>query len=129
MREMVVGQGWSRPKDLPAWDDPWVAFRIVKDDKTGQAERRPIRPEDGKDLWRDFASLFLLDPSLGGSSATSARASIVQQIDGLLRDDYLPESTPIAFEAFGVRTDGKMKLFEGQTGIFDFPSATTSRKL
>jgi hypothetical protein len=123
---MAFSQGLSRPKDLPAWDDPWVAYGLKRDENAGGAAQRfAIRPREGRDRWRDFAALFLADEGRGrpGRPPTATRPGILRQLDFLMRDGLLSEDAPLRFETFALRTDakGKAKVFEWQHHRFDFP--------
>lgn len=129
VRQMLFAQGVSRPKSLPAWYDPWVAYRRKRDTGAGgQAERVAIRPQAGKDVWRDFSALFLAEEGrqTGGQTPTATRPAILQQIDTLLgryTGLFGGVDVPLRFEVFALRTDGKMKFFEWRQECFDFPPA------
>lgn len=111
VRQMVYVQGRSRPKDLPAWDDPWVARR---ESKGGMV---PIRPRADRDVWRDFSLLFLHDDQ------AASRPPVLRQLDTLLTQRLIPSDYGIRFEATILRTDGKAKVFEWHQDQFDFPAA------
>ncbi len=51
--EMAFEMGESRPKESPFWQDPFAAYRKVK-----EKAPIPIRPIAGKAIWREFGGLF-----------------------------------------------------------------------
>jgi len=120
VRQMVFEQGHARKKGLPVWVDPWVPYRVrvSRQSRGGAEELAPVRPREGRALWRDFAALFL-----ARETGVRERPGVLRQMDGLMRDGILPSDAEIRFESFGLRTDGKAKLFEWRHDVFDFPPA------
>jgi len=111
VRSMVYQMGESRPKDAPFWFDPFAAYRI-----RGEKEPVPIRPVEGKALWREFAALFL--PSIAeGQERTQPPSVLYQRVEEGIGSDYhfLP------YRCIGIRTDMKAKVFEWIDAGFDVP--------
>ncbi len=103
--------GWSRPKQAPLWKDPFVAYKIGKDGKGPT----PIRPTQGKALWRDYAALFLADAEL--------QPTLVKQLTDLNDADFVPMLQRLRFRCIGMKTDGKAKVFEWLDDALDVPTA------
>jgi CRISPR system Cascade subunit CasA len=113
VRTMVYRMGEYRPKDAPFWFDPFAAYRIR--DEKGPV---PIRPREGKALWREFASLFLPSPADGEAKQRTRPPSVLYQLaEEGLRDDV--DIYP--FRCIGMRTDMRMKVFEWLDSGFDVP--------
>ncbi len=127
VRQMTFAQGWSRPRGTPPWDDPWVAFREPREGARGRGDdtRSAIRPQEGRQAWRDFAALFLIDAGrpIEGKPAEATRPYVLRQIDSLRRREQLPWDFAPRFQVFGLRTDSKAKVFEWTQHLFDFPAA------
>jgi hypothetical protein len=122
VRTMVYQMGESRPKDAPLWMDPFVPFRMrkeqgkaaagqddggdndVDEDEAGQrraADR--AAPEEGRALWRDYGTLFL-----NSASGSSIRPSVLTQFDEMLTATSTVTSDEILrFRCIGMRTDGQ----------------------
>jgi CRISPR system Cascade subunit CasA len=118
VRRMVFEMGESRPKGSVVWLDPFAAFRI-----DAQKGPIPIRPQPGKAVWREFASLFLTaqsQPDAGkkGKQFVTQRPSVLDQIAALEMEDQ-PLLYP--FRCVGLRTDMKAKVFEWVDAGFDVP--------
>jgi len=112
---MVYEMGESRPKkDVSQWQDPFVAYRKPKKDKDPPT---PVRPIEGRSVWREFTSLFL-------PTDKAYRPNILNQLEEEeeVRNSmpYGPDET-IPFRTVGLRTDGKMKTFEWQESGFAVP--------
>lgn len=116
VRKMVFAQGWSRVREVAPWKDPWAPYVARKAPGAGQAELLPLRPNEHRDLWRDFPSLFLKE-EVGQSS----RPSLLDEIEDREADGTLPTRTSISHEVFGLRTDMKAKIFEWKQDTFQFP--------
>ena len=117
---MVYEMGESRAKDAPWWRDPFAAYRTGDD-----RQPIPLRPLEGKAIWRDFAGLFLYaEPTSHDDTKKEAaflRPSLLDQL-GELRDENLPfRRGRYPFRTVGVRTDMKMKIFEWEEAGFDIP--------
>lgn len=71
-----------------------------------------MRPQEGKELWRDTGPLALLNDRAYGSSDAKvkfARPRLIDQFEGLFR--Y--EDKPLSLTIYGIRTD-QAKVFEWQ---------------
>lgn len=103
------------------WRDPSVAYRI------GDKGPTPLRPQEGKELWRDTAPLALLnqkDYQSDEAGVRFERPRLVDQFERLLQDRYLPEDHRghLDLTAYGMRTDLKMKVFEWQRERLAIPA-------
>jgi CRISPR system Cascade subunit CasA len=115
VRKMTYKMGEYRPKDAPFWFDPFAAYRIR--DKKGPV---PIRPREGKALWREFASLFLPSPADEGTKQRTQPPSVLYQ----LAEEGLRDEVDIyPFRCIGMRTDMRMKIFEWLDAGFDVPTS------
>ena len=115
--EMIFEMGESRPKDAAFWQDPFAAYRIRE--KQGPV---PIRPNEGRAVWREYSSLFLPQRA----STSFLRPSVIDQLEEL--GDGLPydEETPLPFITTGLRTDMKMKIWEWESSGFLVPPSMLS---
>lgn len=98
---------------IPAWTDPNVPYKTTK-------ERTVLRPQEGREVWRDTGPLLLLtDRDYMGKKYTTRfeRPRVVDQLSEL----HLPTGTPIGFVVYGMRTDLKMKVFEWHRERLDLP--------
>lgn len=97
-----------------AWRDPSVPYRITERGVFG------LRPPDDRDLWRDTGPIALLREADYRSEQTNIsfqRPALVTQFAMLLQEelaDCLKPSKPLNLRLYGMRTDGKMKVFEWQ---------------
>lgn len=76
-----------------------------------------MRPQDGKEIWRDTGPLALLREGTYESPKAKvrfARPSLVDQFERLVLNDCIPRDTPLSLNIYGMRTDMKMKVFEWQ---------------
>lgn len=115
---MIYEMGESRPKDAPFWRDPFAAYRVS--DKGPM----PIRPVEGKAIWREFAAMFL--PAEDSDEQFLLRPHLLNQLEEIrgLDEDILPyRSGRYPFRTIGLRTDMKMKIFEWQEAGFEVPGA------
>ena len=104
---MVYEMGESRPKDAAWWRDPFAAYRMPKNEKE---EPVPIRPVDGKAVWREFSGLFL-------PTQIDYRPAILNQLELVSQD--LPQTDGIIpLRVISLRTDMKAKIFEWQESGF-----------
>jgi CRISPR system Cascade subunit CasA len=112
VRQMFWTQGCSRPKDATWWQDPFVAYVGGGDDRP-----RPVRAQEDRPLWRDYAVLFL--PALESSARHPAR--IIEQalrLGEALEDAGLSVPPPI-LQCYAVRSD-LAKVFEWRSEAFPF---------
>ncbi|HEY0739686.1 MAG TPA: type I-E CRISPR-associated protein Cse1/CasA [Herpetosiphonaceae bacterium] len=113
VKEMLYEMGWSRPKDAPWWKDPFVAYRNSAKGKSDAPT--PLRPSQGKALWRDYSTLFLTDAEL--------QPALVQQMNHLIDGGSVDEHQQLRFRCIGMKTDGKAKVFEWLDDALDVPAA------
>ena len=93
------------------WRDPNVPYKI--DDKGAKV----MRPQEGKEAWRDTGPLALLREGEHGREEDKIRFErprIVDQFATMSREGLLPKSTALQLSLYGLRTDLKMKVFEWQ---------------
>ena len=122
---MIFEMGESRPKEAAFWQDPFVAYRINE-----KSEPTPIRPIEGKAIWREFSGLFLPDEK----GKAFLRPAVIGQLEALRADLTYTTTTPRSFQTVGLRTDMKMKIFEWESSGFLVPpkvltDADTSQKI
>ena len=118
IRTMVFEMGESRPKDSAFWFDPFAAYKVPTE-KSDKAPT-PIRPQEGKALWREFASLFLPQSQGEEKKGLVVRPSVLYQI---ANEDIGVERPSFAFRCVGMRTDMKAKVFEWIDAEFSVPAA------
>jgi CRISPR system Cascade subunit CasA len=116
VRTMVHRMGESRPKDAPAWFDPFAAYRL-RDKKPPV----PLRPLAGKALWREYASLFLPDTEKDKKERTLPPSALYQR-GALASRDIGPDYDLFPVHCVGLRTDMKAKIFEWVEADFSVPT-------
>jgi CRISPR system Cascade subunit CasA len=104
VKTMIFQMGEKRAEGAEIWIDPFVAYRKGQDLK-------PIRPSEGKVLWREYSSLFLQDLD------NTLRPEILDQISDLkIKDlEYL------SFRCVGLKTERQGKITEWIDAGFDIP--------
>lgn len=116
VRTMVFEMGESRPKGAAVWFDPFVAYRLPKDGKKG-GQPTPIRPQEGRIQWRDYAALFL-----HRGQTRARRPAILDQLDELTEAYYIADpDLPFPFRCVGIRSGGRMKMFEWEESGYGVP--------
>ncbi len=115
VRTMIFDMGHRRRKGAVIWDDPFVAFQQPKG-KGDKNEPRPVRPQEGKALWREYTTLLLT-----GQDRHDLRPKIVRQTGHLVDERVLDDRHLVSFRCIGVRTDGKAKVFEWMDEALDVP--------
>lgn len=110
---MVFEMGESRDKQATFWRDPFAAYRMPNSNKD-DTQPNPIRPLEGRPIWREFAGLFLPQ----GDDAKYYRPSVLNQIEEWIEWTSLDLTQPIPFQTTGLRTDMKMKIFEWEENGF-----------
>jgi CRISPR system Cascade subunit CasA len=117
VQTMVYEMGEDRTSST-WWRDPFAAYRIsAKPD----ANLLPVRPVEGRPLWREFRALFL--PQAKDSEVLRGfRPAVLDQIEEVWRNDNtaLP-FTAVPLRVIGLRTDMKMKIFEWEENGFLVP--------
>jgi CRISPR system Cascade subunit CasA len=115
IRKMIFDMGESRPKDAPAWFDPFAAYK-VRDKKPPI----PIRPVEGKAAWREYSNLFLKKPEdETPRKEKTIRPSVLDQISDLREGD----TGAVSLRCVGLRTDMKAKVFEWVDTGFEVPGS------
>jgi len=115
VRTMIFEMGESRSKEAAFWLDPFAAYRIQE-----AKPPTPIRPVEGRAMWREYAGLFLQMPKDADSKKRTLRPSVLDQIANLELDSDTPT---YPFRCVGLRTDMKAKIFEWIDAGFDVPPA------
>lgn len=115
-RTMIFEMGESRPKDFPLWRDPFAAYRVAED----KPQPIPVRPVEGRALWREFANLFL-PTSKDKGKQHHLRPRLLDQLEDLWH--ALPEMPTVPLRTVGLRTDMKMKIFEWEEADFTLPAS------
>jgi CRISPR system Cascade subunit CasA len=106
------------------WEDPFAAFRKPRGrSKSDDAGPRPVRPEEGKALWREYTGLLLAERE------DVLRPKVVAQTARLIEAGALAEVERVRFRCVGIRTDGKAKVFEWLDEALDAPPALLSDDL
>ncbi len=112
---MVYQMGESRSDEAPFWQDPFAAYRMR------DTEPKPIRPQEGKALWREFAGLFLPMTKEEGQKEHTLPPGVLYQ-RGNLTHDIGPDYALFPVYCVGLRTDMKAKIFEWLEAGFDVPT-------
>jgi len=100
------------------WTDPNVSYKV--DDKGPKV----MRPQEGKEAWRETGPLALLRAGEHGREDAKflfQRPLIVEQFAQMSREQLLPRSTALRLTLFGLRTDLKMKIYEWQRETLSVP--------
>ncbi|MCD1294793.1 type I-E CRISPR-associated protein Cse1/CasA [Methanocella sp. CWC-04] len=108
VRHMNWGPGQKSPEP-GYWADPQVSYIKTKEGI------RPLRPVPNKELWRDIGPLMLLqhgDYSGKDGKISYERPSVINQFKQLGDTGIIRKEEPLQIEVFGIRTDGKMKIYE-----------------
>lgn len=115
-RTMVFEMGESRSKEAAFWKDPFAAYRLTDPKKPPT----PVRPVEGKALWREYSTLFLNQTQTEKMGYLSIRPRILDQIAEL---SLLENVGEIALRCIGLRTDMKAKVFEWLDAEFVVPTS------
>ena len=125
VRRMVFDMGHSRPKGSALWMDPFAAYRF-----RGKEEPAPIRPQEGKVLWREYGNLF---HTVVPDDSGEVQAGVVQPPAVVLQVAQLQDhgiDHPIwRFRCTGIRTDMKAKVFEWVDEALEVPAGLLSDPL
>ncbi len=114
VREIAYSGGY---KARGSWTDPQVAYEI------GSKGANPLRPKEGRVIWRDIGPLMLLrqrDYTNSQKKVSYERPVVVQQYIELQRESHLPKTADLIIKVYGLRTD-KMKIFEWHTDQLALP--------
>ncbi len=110
--------GHWRTEGSGLWEDPFAAYRLPRTRvKSDVVDLKPVRPEEGKALWREYSSLLLAE------RAGQFRPRIVRQIAKLVDRGAIAEQQTVRFRCIGIRTDGKAKIFEWIDDALEVPPA------
>ncbi len=116
---MIYQMGESRPKDAPFWFDPFAAYRLPDQASDKNEAPKPIRPVEGRVLWREFAGLFLQS-----KAGHTKQPGILVQIARVIEEHHVAHNDiPYPFRCVGLRTDMKAKIFEWIDAGFVLPPA------
>ena len=100
------------------WRDPNVPYKVY--DKGPKV----MRPQEGKEAWRETGPLALLREGEHGREDAKIlfqRPLIVEQFSQMSRVGLLPHVTALNLSLYGLRTDLKMKIFEWQRETLSVP--------
>ena len=117
VQSMKFAAGASCNFTLGGWRDPQVPYKI--DDKGPKV----MRPQEGKQVWRDTGPLALLNCKTyksGDTTVQFARPEIIEQWTQMIRN-YEQENT-LTLALYGMRTDLKMKVFEWYRETLSLPA-------
>lgn len=121
---MIFQMGESRPKEAPFWFDPFAAYRLPNSNSKSKKPKppTPVRPVDRRQLWREFAALFLQD-----HENRTQQPAVLSQLSYLV-DEYDIADGVVAypFRCIGMRTDMKAKIFEWIETGFSVPPSLLS---
>lgn len=115
---MIFEMGESRPDGAAFWRDPFAAYT-----QKGDKAPVPIRPNESKAIWREYAALFLKDIHRANGGIQTLRPAVLDQLDGAASVEFLQEPTALPIRCIGIRTDMKAKIFECIDTGFDVPLA------
>ena len=107
VRCMKFAAGASCDFTLGGWSDPQVPYKI---DNNGP---KVMRPQEGRQVWRDTGPLALLSKKTyksGDVTVQFARPQVIEQWTQMMQI-YDQEKT-LKLALYGMRTDLKMKVFE-----------------
>ena len=111
---MLFEMGHWLSKQTGVWEDPFVAFRFSSQ-QIAHAGLKPVRPGEGKAIWREYAALVLDEGRAG------LRPRIVRQLARLVERGALTGRRRLRFRCIGLRTDGKAKIFEWRDEALEAP--------
>lgn len=114
---MLFEMGQWLSEGSGVWDDPFAAYRKPRGRAKSDDGPRPVRPEEGKALWREYSVLLLTEQE------DQLRPRVVQQLAKLIDRGALPEDRSVRFRCIGIRTDGKAKFFEWLDEALEAPPA------
>lgn len=100
------------------WRDPSVPYKA--DDKGPKV----MRPQEGREVWRDTAPLALLherDYQGSDSPIQFMRPALLSQFAQLAKEDYKSKGDALRLCLYGLRTDMKMKIFEWRREELSLP--------
>jgi CRISPR system Cascade subunit CasA len=115
--DMLFEMGHWLSKESGGWEDPFAAFHKPKGRSKGDdIGLKPVRPEAGKALWREYSGLLL------AKREEQFRPKVLQQIGDLIDRGKLADAQLLRFRCIGIRTD-KAKVFEWIDEALEVPPA------
>lgn len=123
VRSMRFAAGASCDFTDGGWRDPQVPYKV--DDKGPKV----MRPQEGKEVWRDTAPLALLTSKTrrsGEATIQFTRPEIIEQWALMTREHEQDKTLVLAL--YGMRTDLKMKVFEWHREILSLPRSLVLQK-
>ena len=111
---MTFEMGECRPKDSAPWSDPFVAYRLPDEGRTGNPWA--VLPDCNKAMWREFAGLFLYPPERGKRRVH--RPAILDRI----AEEYGEEVPEYRFRCIGVQAS-RAKVLEWMDASFGVPTS------
>ena len=117
IRRMVFVAGVGNDASLIWTGDPNVAYRPGKD------MQLPIRPSEGREVWRDTGALAFHAMS-DGKGGVFQRPAVVEQLERVLKETTAGAGAEAQFSLrlYGMRTDLKTKVYEWQTERLAVPT-------
>lgn len=104
VRHIKMGYGWKTRFD---WRDPNTAYYYKG------PERKILRSQKGKELWRDTGPLALLQNTVNTTRKRRfERPAIISQLVLLVGNDYIAKGKPLDLLIYGMRHDMQAKVFE-----------------
>ncbi len=114
VQTMSFTMGEYRPRDSAPWSDPFVAYHLPDEGKSGSPW--PVLPDSGRALWREYAGLFL-SPSKEGRKRVH-RPAILDRI----AEEYGDEVLEYQFRCIGVQMS-QAKVLEWLDASFGVPTS------
>lgn len=124
VRNIVLSFGFKY--DGENWTDPQVAYRST--DKG----RFPLRAQEDRELWRDTGPLMALregDYAGLDGRLRFERPRVIGQWQELKEAGLIDEARELDVVVYGLRTDGKMKIFEWQRERLALPAQIAGNPL
>ncbi|MHB0979850.1 MAG: type I-E CRISPR-associated protein Cse1/CasA [Thermoleophilia bacterium] len=106
-------------KSTGGWLDPHVSYR------SSDKGPSPLRPREGRQLWRDTGPLLLLrEEHFRGErgEVRYQRPYVVRQREAFGRTGQVDLRSPPSVDAYGARTEGDMKIFEWRMETLSVPA-------
>lgn len=116
---MLFEMGHWLSKGTGTWEDPFTALRKPRGrSKTDDPGLKPIRPEEGKAVWREYTSLLLAEQE------AQLRPGVVRQVAKLIDRWALSPDQRLRFRCVGVRNpSGKATVYEWLDEALEAPPA------
>ncbi len=101
------------------WTDPAVPYKISD-------KHIPLRPQEGRELWRDLGPIALLKKNSYTSENGKIqfdRPLLINQLADFAAYGQIQSLGTVRLVAYGMRTDMKMKIFEWQRETLTLPAS------